>query len=415
MIGKTNAGIVIKTKNYKLNAFSIGANSTITLDDNNKWHSVCTVGGRTTYQGVANSYNGNVLTYEEAVDLTDVEAIECSFSLNSYTNRTNTQIFVSSSPIVSTREAIQPNKISSLDFNTDNSVYPATMSLNVSNLSGEYYIGFTMFSYDTSSSKHDGYIYDVNLIRTKDRYGDGSLNVVNAGYNGHIALNGSKSNVYSVTTRYGSSNYYMLNKTATSSKLNAYGLFSLMEAVMYKDFGTIPSWANSANNTSGLASEGKFITLNQWDSDLGGSYKAGRISSGVNTKTFREVLTGGKTFGLLIYWAGYTGSASVSDLKFMHIDAYYSLKELVDLKIIKPLVLISNYGTSTSYNCDALKLYDNSGSCSGNFTGVCIMFMTNKNANITGLQITSSKSFSNSDGWRAGMTDIENFDVTYVD
>lgn len=166
MIGTTNAKLMLE-KVYNFITHSLGSGSSISLEPDGRYHSICTRGGRTTYEGVSGSYNGNILTYEEAVDLTDVEAIECSFSLNSYTNRTNTEIIVSSSPIVSTRAEVQPNTVSSLDLNTGNSTYPTTMSLNVSDLSGEYYVGFTMYSYDTSSSKHDGYIYDIKLLQRK--------------------------------------------------------------------------------------------------------------------------------------------------------------------------------------------------------------------------------------------------------
>lgn len=246
------------------------------------------------------------------------------------------------------------------------------------------------------------------ILQEVYNYGDGSLNTVQAGYNGHIALNGN-ADVYQVATRHGTGNYYMLYYSpSTVTNINQVGFSAFFEQEIWNQYdGT-----NAACRAVSPVKD-KVTVLNQHDGPAYSNKAKGLISSGLNTKTFITPIIGNKTVDLSFAWGNLSGSLTISGLKFLCDGAYLTLAQMVEQKVIKPLVLISNNNQS-SYNCPALNNYTG-GTCGGSFAHFIIIFMTNDNANITGMQFTSSKAASSGDGWLCGMTNIDNFRITYVD
>ena len=135
-------------------------NSSITEVEVGKWNSIVTAGGRVTVDGVV-CYYGNVLKTKERVDLTEINSISATFSLNSYTNRVSAKIMVTQDDLAGTGEY---ERVASVSTGTDVQSFPVTLTLDTSELTGFYYVGFVMNSYDTSTSKHNGYIYDISEL-----------------------------------------------------------------------------------------------------------------------------------------------------------------------------------------------------------------------------------------------------------
>lgn len=253
------------------------------------------------------------------------------------------------------------------------------------------------------------------IILPKDNYnyGDGSLNTVNNGYVDKIAINGD-SNLWEVgTPYYGTSNYPSLsvNKDPVNSSQDMYDFKSAKISLLWESEiraqkisnGKVYDWSPI---------RGKVTSLLPFDAS-GTNYKT-LVKSGTNNWTF-EPITGEKTVCIFVSWGGGSGSKTISNLLFTHKGQNYTLKELVENKIIKPLVLISNGGLS-SYNCPALNLYDNSASCQGSFSNFAVLFMTNAESEITSMGFTNNTAFNTTyDGAMMGMTDINNFRLTYVD
>lgn len=253
----------------------------------------------------------------------------------------------------------------------------------------------------------------IKIIEDAYNYGDGSLNNTLRGYRNHIAVNGD-SNLYCSDTCYGN---YNLNQSESSTPTSwqQTGIWALFETELFASYGNQSTWIKTVQSINPL--KDKITVLNQFD---GVPYtynnnvtKRGLVSSGLNTKTFETPVTGNKTFGIVFAWGNLSGNRTISNLKFHQESSnnsnLYTVDELLDNEIIKPLVLVYSNVCSNIFN-----VYT-AGTISGNWGHFVVMFMTNESANITGCQFNSSSAFSGGDGWMAGMTDIDNFRITYVD
>lgn len=256
----------------------------------------------------------------------------------------------------------------------------------------------------------------TNAILTIDRnnYGDGSLNTVSDGYKGHIAVNGI-TDIRSWTNDYARGNLFGLQSyTRPSNVFTNIGFWEFFRRELLTTAGLkgITGQSDDTENIRNLSPiKDKVITLNQFDgtayTNNASNMKCGAISANKNTKTFETPVTGNKTFAFAIEAGNQSSNVQVDELKFNHNGTYYTLKELVESGVIKPLVLIGGAG-----NGDTTYAYN--GEISFVNSSFAIIFMTNKDANITGCSFTSNKTLGKGGGWMAGMTDIDNFRITYV-
>ncbi len=203
--------------------------------------------------------------------------------------------------------------------------------------------------------------YDYN-------YGNGSKNTTHLGYEGHLQYNGVDIQAANYSHNDSTSTNFRIEKALNATKI---------------------STADTSN---------------------GYQY----IYAGLKEYSFARSFEGEKTVYLYIRAGGGTPFVILEHFKLKVNGTYYTINELIDNNIIKPLVIIdSSNGAGDYYFYNAFNIL-NGGLMNGEYPGLKIYFMTNPGYTFTGFQLSSSTNFDKTyDGWLGEYDDTSNARFTY--
>ena len=247
-----------------------------------------------------------------------------------------------------------------------------------------------------------------NKIIFSSGYGDGSLNTLACGWEGHLAINGVLA--YADTTGY-------IDGLNTNFRT---GADVASDASIHTNISNTPFRAVfNSSSLDWIPTKDKVTRINEIDNQYNGSGYSQYHDSGTVTASFTTSFTGEKTCRFSIHASNLTGTQGISGLKFCVDDNYYTLEEMVNKSIIKPIVIIDSTRSMSSHYTytftNALNLYNGGDTGNDSWPQLWIWFMTNSGYTFSGVQFTAYAYARKGDGWQMVITDTENFHMTYVE
>lgn len=222
--------------------------------------------------------------------------------------------------------------------------------------------------------------YIVEIKIEHYNYGDGSLNKVSKGYNNILRVNGKT--VALNTSAYGeNSNFNWKARTNMSHSDGEIYLGLAINRAADINIGEIPS-DEAVPDSAYKFLDGKGVFLS--------GFKA--CAQGINEVSCN--ITGEKTIVYFFDVGSFTTAIYIGSLNFKIDGSWFSLKEMVDNKLCKPLVVLGSEASNGSYYWGkALNLYDNSSNTdSGNYPNLIVIFQLEEGVTLTGASIYASKS-----------------------